>query len=306
MKNFPMFLKMAGRRVLVLGGGEQAAQKVRLILKTEAEIIVVAHEICAELQSYLKEGRITHIDQDVTVELMQTAILVFSATGCAGAGGAHAAIAKAANTVINVVDMPEICEAITPSIVDRDPLVVAIGTEGCAPILGRQTKSKIETVLEPDLGNLVAFAGRMRAQVAQRVKMENRRNFWNWVFNGSPRQEFKKGNARRAYKIIEQRIADFDQDNPLQGEFVHIHSENGDPEMLRLGDVAKLQEADVIFYQKGIHEDVLEMARRDAERHNYETSLQLLNDVQKVKAGTDFKTKNVAIISTKISVGFST
>lgn len=142
MKTFPMFLRMAGRRVLIIGGGEQAAQKVRLILKTEAEIVVLADCLCSELQMFLEDRKITHLNEPLTVDMLRSAILTFSATGCAGAGSAHAALAKEANALINVVDMPEHCEAMTPSIVDRDPLVVAIGTEGNAPILGRQIKKK--------------------------------------------------------------------------------------------------------------------------------------------------------------------
>lgn len=270
MKTFPMFLQMAGRRVLVIGGGEQAAQKVRLILKTEAEIAVLSDHLCSELQSYLDAGQITYLNEPLTVALLQSAILTFSATGCAGAGSAHAALAQAANAVINVVDMPEHCEAMTPSIVDRDPLVIAIGTEGNAPILGRQIKSKIETTLETHLGDLVAFAGRMRKDVAQFVPQAKRRAFWRTVFDGPPRDAFKAGNAREAFGLIQKMIHDSEHESGPNGQISVITSEHGLAGKLRLEDVAKLQEADRIYFQRGLHENILEMARRDAEREGYD------------------------------------
>ncbi len=272
MKTFPMFLKMENRRVLIIGGGEQAAQKVRLILKTDAEIVVLSDHLCSELQTYCDAGQITHLDAPLTIDLLRSAILTFSATGCAGAGSAHAALAEAANALINVVDMPDHCEAMTPSIVDRDPLVIAIGTEGNAPILGRQIKSKIETTLETRLGDLVAYAGRMRKDVARFVPQAQRRSFWKTVFDGPPRDAFKSGNERRAFSMIKDMIFDQEQQTPSQGRVSVIESEHGLAGKLRLEDVAKLQEADRIYFQRGLHENILEMARRDAEREAYDVS----------------------------------
>jgi uroporphyrin-III C-methyltransferase/precorrin-2 dehydrogenase/sirohydrochlorin ferrochelatase len=297
MKNFPMFLQMAGRRVLIIGGGEQAAQKARLILKSEAEIVIVSEVLNAELQSYADEGRLVHVNCALTIELMQSAILVFSATGCSGAGAAHAALADQAKTLINVVDMPDLCDAMTPSIVDRDPLVIAIGTEGAAPILGRQIKSKIETFLEPNLGDLVAFAGRMRAEVSQNVAQDKRRGFWNWVFNGLPRQEFSKGNQRRAFSVIKGVIHSQAENIKESGEISVISSSDGAPECLRLIDVAKLQEADLILFVKGKHESILELARRDAERVSYNDQSEIADLLSALDSDGRVVKQNVSIIS---------
>jgi len=133
MKTFPMFLKMANRRVVIVGGGEQATQKCRLMLKTEAQVTILRGPI--------------------TVGHFEDTALAFIATGCPGMDTALHALAKAAKTVVNVVDQPDLCDAITPSIVDRDPVVVAIGTEGTAPVLARQIKTRMEEVLEPRLGD---------------------------------------------------------------------------------------------------------------------------------------------------------
>ena len=132
MKTFPMFLKMAGRRVVIFGGGEQAAQKVRLMLKTEAEIVVVAPALEPELATLAASGRVVRAVGD-EAGLFAGAALAFVATGAPEEDARLAASARAAGVLVNVVDAPDLCDAYTPSIVDRDPLVVAIGTEGAAP-----------------------------------------------------------------------------------------------------------------------------------------------------------------------------
>ena len=147
MKTFPMFLQMAGRRVVIVGGGEQAAQKARLILKSEATVMVWAPDLDPELQGLAAEGRIHHETGPITTATFAGSALTFIATGCPGIDMALHAIAKDAGATVNVVDQPDLCDAITPSIVDRDPVTIAIGTEGAAPVLARAIKADLEARL---------------------------------------------------------------------------------------------------------------------------------------------------------------
>jgi len=202
MKTFPMFLQMAGRRVVIVGGGEQAAQKTRLILKTEAMVELWAPTLDPELSGLAGEGRITHHTGAITPDTFLDTALVFIASGCPGLDMALHTLAKEAGATVNVVDQPALCDAITPSIVDRDPVVVAIGTEGTAPVLARQIKTKLEETLEPRLGDLAALAGRLRGAAAARLGPRARRDLWRWVFNDSPRQVFTSGAERDAAKLI--------------------------------------------------------------------------------------------------------
>jgi uroporphyrin-III C-methyltransferase/precorrin-2 dehydrogenase/sirohydrochlorin ferrochelatase len=114
------------------------------------------------------------------------AALVFVATGCPGLDSAIHALAAAAGAPVNVVDRPDLCDAFTPSIVDRDPVVVAIGTEGAAPVLARQIRTRVETMLDPRLGDFAALAGRLRGAVERQVTRDRRRAFWRWAFDGAP------------------------------------------------------------------------------------------------------------------------
>ena len=266
MKTFPMFLQMAGRRVVIAGGGEQAAQKARLILKSEAHVEIWAQALDAELNGLAKEGRITHHTGPITPQSFQDTALVFIATGCPGIDMALHALAKEGGATVNVVDQPQLCDAITPSIVDRDPVVVAIGTEGTAPVLARQIKTKLEETLEPRLGDLAALAGRLRSAAAARLGPRARRDLWRWVFNDEPRQMFTSGAERDAAKMIKTAIETVEFGASKGGSVSLVGAGPGAKDLITLRGVQRLQEADVIYYDRLLDPEILELARRDAER----------------------------------------
>jgi uroporphyrin-III C-methyltransferase/precorrin-2 dehydrogenase/sirohydrochlorin ferrochelatase len=264
MKTFPMFLQMAGRHVVIVGGGEQAAQKARLMLKTEARLVLVAPELDPELDALVAEGRAEQITA-LSVDVFRNAALVFVATGCVGYDYAAHALAKAAGAVVNVVDRPALCDAITPSLVDRDPVVVAISTEGTAPVLARQIRTKIETLLEPGLGELAALAGRLRPQVNRQIPQRERRFFWDWVFNGPPRRAMARGAAREAAALVKDTLAGGGT-GAVQGAIALVGAGPGAADLLTLRALRLLQEADIIYFDRLVDPAVLELARRDAER----------------------------------------
>ena len=267
MKSFPMFIRTSGRRVIIVGGGEQAAQKARLVLKTDAEIILAAQTLDAELTGLVREGRAKQYTGAIGPELFKDSAMAFVATGCVGADYAIHAIAKMAGTVVNVVDRPELCDAITPSIVDRDPVVVAIGTEGTAPVLGRAIKTQIETMLPPRIGGLAALAGRLRGAVADRLPQNKRRAFWAWVFNGAPAALHQNGNEAEAAELVKSAIENRQApEDAGRGQIALVGAGPGARDLLTLRAVERLQEADVIYYDRLVDPDVLELARRDAER----------------------------------------
>lgn len=264
MKTFPMFLQMAGRNVVIVGGGEQAAQKARLILKTEARLVLVTPVLDPELATLVRDGRAAQVTT-LSVDVFRDAALVFVATGCVGLDYAAHALAKDAGAVVNVVDRPALCDAITPSIVDRDPVVVAISTEGTAPVLARQIRSRLETLLEPGLGGLAALAGRLRPEVSRRIPQRERRFFWDWVFNGPPRQAMARGAAREAAALVKDTLA-AGGTGTEQGSIALVGAGPGAADLLTLRALRLLQDADVIYYDRLVDPAVLELARRDAQR----------------------------------------
>lgn len=267
MKTFPMFLKMTGRRVVIAGGAEQAAQKARLLARTEARLVFLSPDLDDELAALVASGRAEHAPGPVTPDSFRGAALVFIATGCAAEDAALHALAAEAGAPVNVVDRPDLCDAFTPSIVDRDPVVVAIGTEGTAPVLARQLKTRIETMLDPRLGGFAALAGRLRASVERQVPREGRRAFWRWAFDGAPRRLHESGAEREAARRLKEAIAAGGApDARPEGFIALVGAGPGAADLLTLRAVRHLQEADVIFYDRLVDPGVLELARRDAER----------------------------------------
>ncbi|MEQ6247606.1 siroheme synthase CysG [Sulfitobacter sp. HNIBRBA3233] len=267
MKSFPMFIKTTGRRVVIAGGGEQAAQKARLMLKTDAQIVLLAETLDDELQGLVSEGRAAHVTGPISADSLAGAAMVFIGSGCPGIDASLHAIAKAARVPVNVVDQPDLCDITTPSLVDRDPVVVAIGTEGTAPVLARTIKTQVEQMLDPSLGAFAALAGRMRGAVAQHVPRAARRAFWGWAFKGAPWEAHKRGAQRGAAKMLKEAIrAGGAPSGKTQGAIALVGAGPGARDLLTLRAVERLQEADIIFYDRLVDADVLELARRDAER----------------------------------------
>src|SRR5437868_5782248 len=176
-----------------------------------------------------------------------------------------AAAARARGIPVNAVDAAEISTFITPSIVDRDPVVIAIGTEGTAPVLGQGIRSKIEALLPQALGELARAGDKLRARVARIVPHgDRRRSFWNRYFFGPIREAFLAGDSRSYARELEAALAD--HSSPSAGRVSLVGAGPGDPELLTLKAQRKLQEADVIVYDRLVGEGVLELARRDAVR----------------------------------------
>ena len=266
MKAFPMFIRTTGRRVVIVGGGEQAAQKTRLMLKTDARIVLVAAHLEPELEGIVAEGKAEHI-ANLSSEVFKEAAMVFIGTGCPGFDAAAHGVAKAMGCAVNVVDQPELCDMTTPAIVDRDPIVVAIGSEGTAPVLTRDIKTRLERTLPQNLGGLAGLAGRLRRSVEVHVPRQQRRALWAWVFKGAPRDLWVRGAEREAARKIKSAItAGKAPQDAAKGCVSLVGAGPGARNLMTLRAVERLQEADVIFYDRLVDSEVLELARRDAER----------------------------------------
>ncbi|MCV6594930.1 MAG: siroheme synthase CysG [Silicimonas sp.] len=266
MKSFPMFLRTSGRRIVIAGGGEAAAQKARLVLKTDAQILLAAPELDAELAGLVARGEALHHPGPLDAASFEQAALTFIATGCPGADMALHGVAKAHGALVNVVDRPDLCDATTPSIVDRDPVVVAIGTEGTAPVLARSLKTRIETLLPGRIGALAALAGRLRGAVAQKIPARDRRAFWAWVFKGEVARLFAAGEETAGARLLKSALETGATPGAGSGRIALVGAGPGAADLLTLRAVEHLQEADVIFYDRLVDPEVLELARRDSER----------------------------------------
>ena len=260
MRYFPIFFDLQDRPVTVVGGTEEALRKIRLLLKTGAVINVIAPEIHEELAA---NPRVNWIAKGYHAGLLEGAALVYSAD--AALNERVAADAQALGIPVNAVDNPDISTFIVPSIVDRDPVVVAIGTEGTAPILGQGLRARIDAMLPQTLGDLARAASDLRERVASTLPPGNRRRaFWYRFFFGDVRDAFIAGESCNYLSGVEKL---FDSEaHPPKGRVAFVGVNSEDPELLTIKAQRKLHEADVIVHDRAVVPAILEMARRDAVR----------------------------------------
>lgn len=267
MRYFPIFVDLADRQVLVVGGGEQVVQKVRLLMKTPARIRVVATGFAPELLALAAQGRIVLIRREFEEGDTEGAALIYAAAGEVRLNLAVAALARARAIPVNVVDEPEHCSFITPAIVDRGPVVIAIGTEGAAPVIAREIKAKLEAMLPARFGRIAAFAQDLRQHVAAAIPDgQGRRLFWERLFKGPFRAAALAGDGAEARAVADAEIATFHSGVRRQGRVVLIGCGPGDADLLTLKAQQHLQEADVLVIDRLVSAEVLDYARRDAER----------------------------------------
>jgi uroporphyrin-III C-methyltransferase/precorrin-2 dehydrogenase/sirohydrochlorin ferrochelatase len=268
MDYFPVFLKLTGEPVVVVGGGEVAARKIDLLLRAGAKVTVVAPELIDSLAALESAGSIVYVAQEFAPEHLHGARLVIAATDRHAINAWVASQAQHRGIPVNVVDDRELSSFIVPAIVDRSPVVVAVGSSGDAPVLTRRLREKLETFLPQRLGILARLAGRWRANVKARVASPDaRRRFWERFFDGAIAADVLAGRGDDA--TLEQHLdaaIDVAADASDRGEVVLVGAGPGDPGLLTLRALRALQNADVVLYDRLVSEDIVDLARRDAER----------------------------------------
>jgi len=265
MDYFPAFLDLSGKRCLLVGGGAVAARKARLLLAAGAELTVVAPAIGADIAALGRSGQRLVIHER---EFERTDIhghwLVVCATNDADAQRAAASAAAGARVFCNVVDDPGASSYITPAIVDRGAVVVAVSSGGSAPVLARRIRAQIEALLPATLSRLAALAGRWRQRVASRIADAGaRRRFWERILDGNVASLVHRGDEYRAEIELERLLGEHDAGG---GMAWLVGAGPGDPGLLTLRALQVMQAVDVIVHDRLVPESVLAFARRDARR----------------------------------------
>ncbi|WP_394236738.1 siroheme synthase CysG [Pseudomonas anguilliseptica] len=265
MDFLPLFHKLQDRLVLVVGGGEVAVRKARLLSDAGATLRVVAPEIRDELREMASarsgEARL----RDYQSADLQGVALIIAATDDEPLNAQISAEAQALGIPVNVVDAPKLCSVIFPAIVDRSPLIVAITSGGDAPVLARLIRAKIETWIPATYGQLAGLAKRFRAQVkALFPDVQQRRVFWEDVFQGPVAESVFAGKLQEGQRQLEEKIAGIAP--RTLGEVYLVGAGPGDPDLLTFRALRLMQQADVVLYDRLVAPAIIELCRRDAER----------------------------------------
>jgi uroporphyrin-III C-methyltransferase/precorrin-2 dehydrogenase/sirohydrochlorin ferrochelatase len=266
MRHFPIFLEFAGRDVLVVGGGLAALAKVRLLRDARARISLVAPRVHPDLADLARAGSLRWLARSFEADDVRVQALVFAADE----GPVNRAVvraAKARGVLINVVDAPEHSNFILPAIVDRDPITIAVGSGGSAPLLARKIRAEIERLLPGRLGELTRFASSFRESVKALIRDPlSRRRFWQRFFDGPIARALLSGQARLAREQMITALNRADAGKLEPGLVSLIGAGPGDPDLLTLRALRALEAADVVVYDRLIDPRILNFARRDAER----------------------------------------
>lgn len=304
MDYFPIFLRLAGEPVLVVGGGEVAARKVELLCRAGAQVTVVAPAVCAALASRAQAGAVVHLAGEFRPDYLDGMRLAIAATDRHAINAWVARQAERRRIPVNVVDDRELSGFIVPAIVDRSPVVVAIASSGDAPVLTRRLREKLEALLPAGLGALAKLAGRLRPLVKAHIRSPAaRRRYWERFFDGPDAADVLAGRLQLASEQSQQRMAaalaetlagGAQAEDPVgktassraraagrssassaaaaasqaqaQGQVALVGAGPGDPGLLTLRALRVLQDADVVLYDRLVSPEVLDLARRDAER----------------------------------------
>ncbi|MFQ2182572.1 siroheme synthase CysG [Aeromonas veronii] len=265
MDYLPIFCRLDNKPVLLVGGGEVAERKARLLLDAGAHLTVVAPELDPELAELAANGSIEWLAGEFASQQLAGKWLVVAATDRREVNALVYQSANRARIFANVVDDPKRSSFIMPSIIDRSPLMVAISSGGKAPVLARLLREKLEALLPQHLGAVAAFAGSLRERVKARfASMGERRRFWERLL-GADRlgQALARGDHASAHQLADNLFAD---ECNTAGEVVLVGAGPGDPGLLTLHALRQMQQADVVVYDRLVSDEVMALVRRDAKR----------------------------------------
>ena len=265
MQALPIFFNIKNRHCVVIGGGDVATRKVSMLLKASAAITLYSPAICHELLAMAEAGTIKYIANNFEPSQLAGACMVIAATDDEAVNIAVSVSAKAQNIPVNVVDAPDLCTFTMGSIIDRSPVVIAISSEGNAPVLARYIRAKIETMLPATYGRIADIAGEFRDQVkAKFATTQARRIFWEGILQGPMVERVLSGQEQAARDLL-QNILDGTDATANKGEVFLVGGGPGDPDLLTFRALRLMQQCDVCVYDKLVSPEVMELVRRDAE-----------------------------------------
>lgn len=294
MNTFPLFFKLEDQKVLIVGGGEVALRKADLLSRAGARITILAPSISHEIRELLSDDKHELIEENYHKSYMSGARVIIAGTDDETLNHQIHADATDLNIPVNVVDTPPLCDFIFPAIVDRNPIVIGISSNGKAPVLARLLRARLETLIPQGYGKLAKLAGEFRTEVKSKIPtLTGRRQFWERAFEGQVSQLMFAGNENEAIAQLQADlestaaainkknnaytetaqtinapvVSDASTDPKINvGEVYIVGAGPGDPELLTFKALRLMQQADIVYYDALVSPQVLDLCRRDADK----------------------------------------
>ena len=267
MDYFPLFLNLKQQACMIVGGGEVAVRKCRLLRAAGADVTVVAPDLCDEMRSMVKSGLVRWQPAEFSLAQIAGQRLVIAATDHAEVNQAVFTACEAAGILVNAVDDPAHSRFITPAIVDRAPLTIALSTGGGVPVLARHLRAQLEALIPHGWGDLARIGGEMRAECKAKIPdPAQRRAFWENVLAGPIPDQIFSGQVEPARAQLLAMLNQAERTAPRQGAVYLVGSGPGNPDLLTFRALRLMQQADVVLYDNLVSQEIMDMVRRDAER----------------------------------------
>ena len=267
MDALPIFLKLRNTPALVVGGGSVAERKIDLLIRAGARVTVVAPEIGSKVKALLDQQKLQWIEDRFEPTHLSQALIAIAATDNEDVNRAVSDAARKQTLPVNVVDQPDLCTFTVPSIVDRSPVIIAIGTGGASPVLARMLKARLETLIPAAYGRLAGIAREFRDQVKAALgSVDSRRGFWETVFQGQVAELVFAGKENQARAELRAMIQATEDAEFEKGEVYLVGAGPGDPDLLTFRALRLMQRADVVLYDRLVAPAIVDLVRRDADR----------------------------------------
>ena len=289
MKYFPFFLQLDQLPCLIVGGGSVAERKLDLLIKAKADITVISIEFSDYILDLAKTHNIRCVKKEYSNKILEENKynFVISATNDISLNERVAKDCKKYNIIVNVVDQPEICDFIFPSILERGDITVAVSTGGASPVLARVLRTKLETMVPGSYGKLAEIVSANRIKVREKMKrFSSNKIFWEKMLNGKFLELVLSGKTDEAKSFLDEQIENFDEDIANQGEVYLVGAGPGDPDLLTFKALRLMQQADIALYDRLVHPSIVDLIRRDAtkiyvgkERDNHVVRQEEINEL---------------------------
>jgi len=266
MEFLPIFLNIQGESCIVVGGGDVATRKISLLLRAGGKVTVISPEVSDTVAALIDGDKVTHINRNWRDLDLKGCKLVIAATSDAAVNRSIVDAANICGTPVNVVDQPQLCSFIMPSIIDRSPVIAAVSTGGASPVLARLIRARLESLIPAGYGRLAELAAKFRDQVKQTFSdHDDRRRFWDNILQGGVAERVFSGHMEEAEVVMQKALQEAKPDAGM-GEVYLVGGGPGDPDLLTFRALRCMQKADVVVYDRLVAKSIVEMTRRDAKR----------------------------------------
>ncbi|WP_336929825.1 siroheme synthase CysG [Acinetobacter tandoii] len=265
MEIFPISLKLQQQPCLIVGGGRIAYRKAVLLAKAGAILHVIAPEIEPDLLTLVQQTQGQFIAAAFKTQVnVRDYRLVIAATNDRAVNQQVFEVCEAEKVLVNSVDDPPHCRFMVPAIIDRSPLIISVASNGTSPVLSRQIRTQLETLIPHGMGKLAEFSGKWRTTVKQKItNPDKRRIFWEDLYASPLKEQVFNGNEAEADQLIQQALQEW---KTPKGEVYLVGAGPGDPELLTLKALRLMQQADVVIYDRLVSQPIMDLCRRDAEK----------------------------------------